>query len=270
MITVTKLRTLGRSQRFRKIAAILGDAERRISRDAGPEQAELEYFSEITALLADDPRLSPAQKSTLEAARQSIFTDTLRAINTLRHLLLAETGLAQADWDFIDHSGKLDIEKRHAFAGMQVYLEDIRSPFNVGAMFRTAESFGAARVLLSPMCADPEHPRAARTAMGCTGIVPWERCSLEELAAKSVAEKLPVFAMETGGTALDDFPFPERGILIAGSEELGVSPEALALCESSAGRVTIPTYGAKGSLNVSAAFAIVIRQWGKTLFRVCL
>jgi TrmH family RNA methyltransferase len=127
-------------------------------------------------------------------------------------------------------------------------------------MFRTAESFGAEKLFLSPLCADPLHPRSQRTAMGCVDALPWERRDLFAEAA-SLASTLPLFALETGGTPLGEFIFPQRGILIAGSEELGVSPQALAAADASLGRVTIPCYGAKGSLNVSVAFGIVMQAW---------
>ena len=78
----------------------------------------------------------------------------------------------------------------------------------------------------------------------------------------------PVFALETGGVPLADFPFPRRGILIAGSEELGVSPRALAAADASAGRVSIQSYGAKASLNVSVAFGIAVEKWASRLKQI--
>jgi TrmH family RNA methyltransferase len=161
---------------------------------------------------------------------------------------------------------------------MQVYLEDIRSPFNVGAMFRSAESFGAEKIWLSPLCADPRHPRAARTAMGCIDALPWERLEKAPWDGTASGETPsgtplrdpppfpgPIFALETGGAGLAAFPFPRRGTMIVGSEELGVSPGALAAAESSLGRVSIPTFGLKGSLNASAAFAIAMQAWAASL-----
>ena len=68
--------------------------------------------------------------------------------------------------------------------------------------------------------------------MGCMDYLPWERVSLGEIPAE-----LPVFALETGGTPIEEFDFPERGVVIIGSEELGVSPEALA--RATYGRVSI-------------------------------
>jgi TrmH family RNA methyltransferase len=166
----------------------------------------------------------------------------------------------------LDSGGSLDPGKRQVFEGMQVYLEDIRSPFNVGAMFRTAESFGVEKMFLSPFCADPGHPRAQRTAMGCVGVLPWERLDADPFAGAPGEEAfggMPLFALETGGVPLEEFPFPPRGIMIAGSEELGVSPAALAA--ASLGRVSIRTFGAKGSLNVSTAFGIVMQAWAAAL-----
>lgn len=149
---------------------------------------------------------------------------------------------------------------RNFFPGMIVYAEDIRSPFNLGSIFRTAEAFGAERVIVSPLCVPPEHPRAARSAMGTMDYLPWERLSLEE-----IPEDIPVFVLETGGTPIDEFVFPEKGIVIIGSEELGVSPEALA--RATYGRVTIPMHGIKSSLNVGVAFGVLMQAW--TSYLIC-
>jgi TrmH family RNA methyltransferase len=166
-------------------------------------------------------------------------------------------------------------------------------------MFRAAESFGAEKMWLSPLCADPRHKRAERTALGCVDIVPWARLPEEPFAAAQTAAAQvtaqgitpgqpvgtpaqavaacadnaadfsvgPFFALETGGIPLEEFSFPSRGIMIVGSEELGVSPQGIAAADASLGRVSIPTYGAKASLNVSVAFGIVMQAWAAALSR---
>ncbi|WP_010254764.1 TrmH family RNA methyltransferase [Treponema primitia] len=230
-----------------------------------PSTDGLSYLGKLAELLSQDEALSPAVISALRALKidpEAEEKELRRGLNTVRHILLAETGKQTADWDFIDHEGRLDPAKRQPFPGMRIYLEDIRSPFNVGAMFRTAESFGAERIYLSPLCADPTHPRAERTAMGCTDILPWER--LSEAAGLEDLEG-PFFTLETGGTELGSFHFPQRAIMIVGSEELGVSPQSLARADNSLGRVSIPVYGAKGSLNVSVAFGIALQAWASAL-----
>jgi TrmH family RNA methyltransferase len=77
--------------------------------------------------------------------------------------------------------------------------------------------------------------------------------------------KPAIFALETGGTTLTEFRFPPAGLILIGSEELGLSPEALALAQNSQGRVSIPMSGAKRSLNVAVAFGIVMWHWSSAV-----
>jgi len=276
LIPLYKLDKLPRTQKLRKIAKYFTFAENRLGMANNTElvftDAEFAFFTDAARLLAEDKLFShEAQKIfcdaavVFQAADKSETVLLRRSLNNIKHILLAETGKDQADWDFTCPGGKLDPDKRHIFKGMYVYLEDIRSPFNIGAMFRTAESFGVEKIILSPFCASPHHRRAERTAMGCIDILPWEQRDL--FAAQSENNKpaeetpLPVFALETGGIPIKDFAFPRNGILIAGSEELGVSPNALAAADASLGRVSIPCYGTKASLNVSVAFGIALQVW---------
>jgi TrmH family RNA methyltransferase len=280
MIPLYKLEKFPRSLRLRKIAKIFGEAEYRLNMNIELSIEEYQYLVHVLEFLLPDSDFSPKIVHVIGDALRTLHVlcpsqrqDLIRVLNTIRHLLLIETGQTLADWDFIDYTGKLDPEKRRCFQGMRVYLEDIRSPFNVGSMFRTAESFGVEKIFLSPWCADPNHPRAARTAMGCVSVLTWERLSLDRKLEAPVfsmegtleIEEYPCFALETGGTRLEDFTFPLKGILIVGSEELGVSPEALAIADASLGRVSIPTYGTKGSLNASVAFGIAIQSWAAAL-----
>jgi TrmH family RNA methyltransferase len=294
MIPIDKLKKLPRSQRLRKLAKIFGEAEYRMSLGESLALSHVTYLGEALSLLSTETIASPAAAQTIAAftggsqnegenlTSQWFLTyhryvndekdqsgEFIRILNTVRHILLAETGKQTADWDFIDHQGRLDPEQRRSFPGMLVCLEDIRSPYNVGAMFRTAESFGVEKIYLSPLCADPLHPRASRTAMGCVSILPWERLPDSELRAGIEAlpniKDGPFFALETGGTSLPAFQFPPKAVMLAGSEELGLSPRALELADRSLGRVTIPAFGAKGSLNVSVAFGIVLQAWAAAL-----
>jgi TrmH family RNA methyltransferase len=187
--------------------------------------------------------------------------EAIRAVDGLRHAILRELGAPLADWDLIDPaSGALDPLARAVNPGMELYLEDIRSPFNVGTVFRTAEAFGVERVVVSGRCADPEHPRAQRSAMGCVSALPWSRCPEDSRPDLSRA-----FALELGGTPIDEFAFPERGLCVLGSEELGVRPETIAAC--ALGSVSIPMSGAKASLNVAVATGILLHEWSRAIHR---
>jgi TrmH family RNA methyltransferase len=265
MIPIHKLMKLPRHQSLRKICKIFTQTEQELS-VSGKLSFPLDYLKQIADFLIQDKEFSEdsakelvlTEKMISETSENPINVSLIRACNVIRHILLAETGQQTADWDFIDHSGNLDSQKRRIFPGMKVFLEDIRSPFNVGAMFRSAESFGVEKILLSPLCADPNHPRAQRTAMGCVSAVPWERIDFEKIEG-------PLFVLETGGTNLQDFNFPEHATMIVGSEELGASPKALEAAEKSLGRVTIQTFGAKGSINAGTAFGIALQTWAHYL-----
>jgi RNA methyltransferase, TrmH family len=258
MIPLDKLAKLSPRHRMRKTALVLGELERALL--SGANEAELGALSPwaegLAALLprGDCPQEVCSAAAVFKSAAAE-GSDLLRAVDALRHALLAATGQAPADWDLIDpRTGQPDSASRRVVPGVRAYLDDLRSPFNVGSIFRTADAFGLEELLLSPSCADPLHPRAQRSSMGAVDLVPWKRSSLER-----ISKEIPAFALELGGTELDSFVFPPRGIVVLGSEELGISREARELCTY--GTVSIPMSGAKGSLNVAVAFGILLYAW---------
>ena len=277
MIPPAKLAVLPRHQRLRKAEKILSRAELGLLSGSGGTDGvsftveERAYLGDVLGILADDPGFSAPERRVFDLARDDLKAGNgfRRGINGAKHILLAATGRYPADWDFLVPQGGIDGSKGRFFPGLMAYLEDIRSPFNVGAMFRSAESFGGEKLWLSPLCADPGHPRAKRSAMGCVEVLSWERLpGYPWPAAPESSGPLlpgPFFALETGGIPLGEFPFPRRGIMIVGSEELGVSPAALAAADASLGRVSIPTFGAKASLNAAVAFAIAMQKWAERL-----
>jgi len=262
MITVRKLYTLKKSTRMRKFVRLLEDWERELPAGGGPD---LLYLRDLLGRMAADTDLDEQVRHRAGDARSRWESgDSVlrrRLCNGLRHELLNQMGIPPAEWDLVHPGDALPDRERQCFPGVRIFLDDIRSPFNVGSVFRTAECLGVSELLLSPGTADPSHPRALRTSMGCIERIPWRRMTHEELSLAGS----PMFALELGGEPISQFSFPPEGILILGSEEVGVSPECLALSDHSLGRVTIPQYGLKGSLNVSVAFGIVMNQWSSAL-----
>lgn len=299
MIPLHKLAELSPGQRRRKLALLLGAAERELVAFPGASMPGLDrpvprtgvsaphYVRSLSRLVLEDPKVDRAAASEIarlaemelasggsepfERARASggersvsgndaiAGADSpgdallVRLCNASRHAILAAIGTFPAEWDLI-HRSSGESGERAFFPGVAAYAEDIRSPFNLGSIFRTAEAYGAERLIISPLCVAPEHPRATRSAMGCVDFLPWERRSLAELPVDT-----PVFSLETGGTPIDEFDFPPRGIVVIGSEELGVSPEALERADY--GRVSIPMHGIKASLNVGVAFGVLMQAW---------
>lgn len=267
MIEPGKLFQLEGGQKRRKLALTFGALERDIRgiAEKGTEynftsMTRADYVREITKVLLKDPKLPQDAAAELTCLLTAQPFDELRLCNCARNHLLTLIGTFPAEWDLViaPHAAPVEedgtVRQREFYPGVSVYAEDIRSPFNLGSIFRTAEAMGAEKVYLSPFCTDPEQPRAIRSGMGCIETLGWERCALSELP-----EDIPVFALETGGCDLKDFKFPEKGICIIGSEELGVSPQALE--RATYGRVSIPMKGLKASLNVGVAFGILMQAW---------
>ena len=271
MIEPSKLFQLSGGQKRRKLALTFGALERDIAGipEKGMEysfkqMSRAEYTKTITRILLQDPKLPLGAAEEINQLLNAEPFDELRLCNCARNHLLAIIGTFPAEWDLViaPHANPYDengvIKEREFFPGMCVYAEDIRSPFNIGSIFRTAEGMGAEKVIISPFCVDPNQSRAIRSGMGCIETMGFERKSLDELP-----DDVPIFALETGGQDINEFKFPKKGICIIGSEELGVSPQALQ--KATYGRVSIPMKGLKASLNVGVAFGILMQKWVDSL-----
>ena len=260
MFPVSKLSELSPRTRQRKIARILQGIE---VEAAGGRAPDRRYLSDVLLHAGQGlPAHVAAAAAALAEALDNSHDDAavIRAVNGLRHAMLAALQAEPAEWDLVNaRTGLLDRSTLSPLP-MVVYLEEVRSPFNVGSMFRTAEAFGAQRILLSARTPLPSHPRALRTSLGAGSALPWERAELD--AVESLGG---VFALELGGTPIGSFVFPMRGVVLVGSEELGLSPDALRLADRQSGRVSIPLGGAKRSLNVSVAFGILMHAWRQAL-----
>ncbi len=142
---------------------------------------------------------------------------------------------------------------------MHVLLDNIRSLYNVGSVFRTAVGVGIKKLHLCGMTATPENPRLAKTALGAEKSLPWEYHNNALLAGKELVEEgYSLWAVEggKGATSLFDAESPqpnERIVLIIGNELAGIDPELLKICEKV---LYIPMQGGKESLNLTVAFGI--------------
>jgi tRNA G18 (ribose-2'-O)-methylase SpoU len=130
-----------------------------------------------------------------------------------------------------------------------IYLDNLRSAFNVGSILRTTEAFRLGKVCFAKRTPFIDNPKVQKTSMGAFDKVICEQHSALQLLPR------PLIALETAPKApsVFDFAFPSSFTLMLGNEEYGLSQEALSQRDAV---VTISLYGYKNSLNVACAYAI--------------
>jgi 23S rRNA (guanosine2251-2'-O)-methyltransferase len=143
---------------------------------------------------------------------------------------------------------------------VSVVLDNLRSTYNVGSFFRTADAAGIGRLYLSGITATPPHRGISKTALGAEERVPWERpanvCTLIEHLRTGGTE---IAAIETSVHAIDLFDWKPRFpvCVVFGNELEGIASEITARCDT---HIRIPMLGLKHSLNVATAGGVVIYE----------
>ncbi len=144
-----------------------------------------------------------------------------------------------------------------AARGLHALLDNVRSVYNVGSIFRSADGAGFDTLYLCGVTPTPGNPKLAKTALGAHNTVRWETwTNAVDLAQRLLAEGYHLWALEEGVHAeplLAAPPPPTPTVLVVGSEVTGVDPGLLELCERT---LAIPMRGAKRSLNVATAFGV--------------
>ncbi len=143
---------------------------------------------------------------------------------------------------------------------IHIVLDNLRSAFNVGAIFRLADTVRAQEVITCGYTAHPPHHKLQQTALGTTDSVPWRWFQDTTEAVHNLkSQGVQVVALETVNGAIPyyEFPYHFPVAIVLGNEALGVSQDALKLCN---GIVDIPVFGYKNSLNVATAAAVVLYE----------
>lgn len=139
---------------------------------------------------------------------------------------------------------------------MAVVADNIRSTFNTGGIFRTADFFGADKIFLCGYTPTPENAQVKKTALGADLTVPWESVPDIRIAIDRLrAEGRKIYALETVDTAKDISAFtPEFPCaMLLGNERFGLDPDVIALADEV---LEIRSHGIKNSLNVVSAFSV--------------
>lgn len=152
-----------------------------------------------------------------------------------------------------------------AAAQRVLVLEDVNSPTNLGAIFRSAAGLGMDAVLLSPTCCDPLYRRAVRVSMGEVLSVPYAYLDPWTSGLAAVCDagfRLLALTPADDAVPLDEVVIgpDDRVAVLLGAEGPGLSEDAQAKSEA---RVRIPMSAGVDSLNVAAAAAVACWALGR-------
>jgi len=143
---------------------------------------------------------------------------------------------------------------------VSILLDNVRSLYNVGAFFRTADAAAIEKLYLCGITGRPPKSAIAKTALGAEQTVLWEHAwDAAPLVDGIRARGVEIAAVETTVHAVDLFDWAPRFpvCVVFGHEVDGIRPELSALCDT---HVRIPMLGAKHSLNVATAGGVVIYE----------
>jgi len=141
-----------------------------------------------------------------------------------------------------------------------VVLDNVRSLFNVGAIFRTSDAVLIEKLYLCGITGHPPRKEISKTALGAEEIVPWEHHDEAVEVLKEMKEKgIKVVAVELAHESMNyseisyDFPV----CLVFGHEVEGISDEVMELVDMS---IHLPMLGRANSLNVATCYGIVVYE----------
>jgi tRNA G18 (ribose-2'-O)-methylase SpoU len=153
----------------------------------------------------------------------------------------------------------ISLEEYNALKKYPLYiiLDNLRSAFNVGAVFRLCDAMRVAGLFLCGYTASPPHVKLEKTSLGTIDYVPWKKFDKAIDAVNYLVKKdIPVWAAETTSHSkpYNTVPVPAKLGVVFGNEALGVSKEVLKACSC---LVEIPTHGFKNSLNVATSCSVI-------------
>lgn len=139
-----------------------------------------------------------------------------------------------------------------------VVLDNLRSAYNVGSIFRTCDAGAVEHIYLCGMSAHPPHRKIEKTALGAQEYVPWSYFERTKDCVLMLKEKgIPVVAIEItpNSKSLFDYNWQKPIAIVFGNEVIGVQEKVLKIVDDV---VKIPMFGYKNTINVATTFGVVL------------
>lgn len=166
----------------------------------------------------------------------------------------------------MEELGRKSVEefKRSDKIPIVVILENIRSAYNVGSVFRTADAFLIEAIYIVGYSAKPPHKEIKKTALGAEETVAWNYFKTTAEAINGLRKQnYKLYAVEQvkDSISLEKFSTHEKLAVVFGNEVTGVEQSTILLCD---GCIEIPQLGMKHSLNIATAAGVVLWEIVRT------
>ncbi len=259
MINPRKFALLGTKQKIYKIAATIRNIEINLKNGKDIDTAETLAYTEAIRN-QEGQKIAKAVKI-IDSIKDINFTgsksEQIKALNFAYHDLL----------DILEQ--KVDEDKKFSFIQFDdlnkkavrypwiAVLDNLRSPMNVGTIFRSADGFGTGEIYLTGITPHPPNAKVSRTALGAEEFVPHRYFEKTEDAIRFAKEQnYKVIALEVAEPSknLSDLTSFKNCAFVFGNEEFGITSSILEMCDEV---VRLPLVGKKNSLNVGNVFSIV-------------
>lgn len=171
----------------------------------------------------------------------------------------------------VTEMGRLTVEefRRAEKMPLVVVLDNVRSMYNVGSVFRTSDAYRVEHIVLCGITGRPPHPEIHKTALGAEDAVAWTYCAdAHEAVQRLKNDGYTVFAVEQAEGSIDlsqlqaaQYKIQGRKLAVVfGNEVKGVQQSVVDLCDHC---LELPQFGTKHSLNVATTAGIVIWEFFK-------
>lgn len=153
------------------------------------------------------------------------------------------------------------LEKKNPSFHLSILLDNVRSIYNAGSIFRTAEGFGIEELFLCGITPTPQHARFSKTSLGAEQHLKWSyHPNAVTLCNQLKKSETVIISLENSAQATNLYAFQENifnknALLVVGNEISGVDPQLL---QMSSYIFAIPMAGFKHSFNVATAFGIAV------------
>lgn len=151
----------------------------------------------------------------------------------------------------------MEAVKTYNRLAVSVVVDNLRSLYNIGSIFRTADAVLIDKIYLCGISGAPPNKEIEKVALGAVHTVPFEYCkNTVEIIEKLKKEGRTIVAVELTNNSINykNYQWKTPLALVLGNEVDGVGDKVIENCDAA---VDIPMKGRANSLNVATAFAVV-------------